>query len=75
MTWIRIRLSRLTCFWLGHLMIAPSAANPMVRGFLAARTESICLRCMRQESPMADIADNFFAATPLQRKLKGDSNV
>lgn len=67
---LRVWLSRIVCFWLGHLIVSRDAIWKMERDFIDARVEAVCLRCGRQETFMADLVDNVFAESPVFKKTK-----
>ena len=70
MTWIRLRLSRLVCFFLGHAYVDRNAVWKMMRDWLDKDVEAYCIRCGHRNSFMADLAENVFAEGPIFKAMK-----
>ncbi len=70
MSIIRKYLSRIVCFFLGHMIVDRNATWWMSRMLLSKNTEAVCIRCYKPINFMADLADSVFSESPIFREMK-----
>ena len=68
--WCQFRLSAIVCAILGHIEVDPSAMWVMLRGIYDKDVDKVCLRCGKQTRSLKALVDNFYAKSPLFKKIE-----
>jgi hypothetical protein len=74
--WIRVkdivrpRLQKLTCAIFGHIPIGRMGLWYVQRQFLPDDVEALCIRCGHRYCFSHDMAEDFFAESPLYKALQ-----